>query len=97
MDDTPPDPVARHVVVRGRVQGVFFRASTRDRARRHGLTGWVRNTPDGAVEAHLEGPSDAVERVLDWIRAGGPRDAVVDDVAVEDVAATGTEDFRVVR
>jgi acylphosphatase len=97
MTDAAPDPVARRVVVRGRVQGVFFRASTRDHAHRHGVAGWVRNTPDGAVEAHLEGPSDAVDRVLAWVRAGGPRDAAVDDVAIEDVTPTGAHDFRVVR
>ena len=87
--------VAHHLVVTGRVQGVFFRASTRDRAREAGVAGWVRNTPDGRVEAHLEGPAAAVEQVESWIRSGGPRDAVVDHVEVEDVAPNGAATFTV--
>lgn len=89
--------VARRLVVSGRVQGVFFRASTRDRARQAGVGGWVRNRPDGAVEAHLEGPADAVEQVESWVRAGGPSGAVVDAVEVEDVAPTGAREFGIVR
>lgn len=89
--------VARRLVVTGRVQGVFFRASTRDRARDAGVAGWVRNRPDGAVEAHLEGPSDAVEAVETWVREGGPRDAVVEDVLVEDVDPEDAEGFAVRR
>lgn len=91
------DRVARHVVVTGRVQGVFFRASTRDRARGSGVVGWVRNTADGAVEAHLEGPAPAVEQLLAWVRSGGPRGATVDHVAVDEVTPTGAQDFTVVR
>ena len=60
----------RRVVVRGRVQGVFFRDSMRERARAHGVAGWVRNRPDGSVEAVLEGPAEAVERVLRFARDG---------------------------
>lgn len=89
--------VARHLVVTGRVQGVFFRASTRDRARAAGVTGWVRNRPDGAVEAHLEGTADAVEAVESWVRAGGPRDAVVDAVETEDTTPTGAAEFTIAR
>ena len=75
-------PTARaHVVVRGRVQGVFFRAQTRDRARSLGLTGWVRNTADGAVEAVFEGDRDRVESMVEWSRRG-PSHAQVDDVEV---------------
>lgn len=89
--------VARHLVVTGRVQGVFFRASTRDRARDGGVAGWVRNRPDGAVEAHVEGPEDAVERLERWIRNGGPPDATVEDVAAEEVAPTGATSFTIAR
>lgn len=89
--------VARHVVVTGRVQGVFFRASTRDHARDAGAAGWVRNRPDGAVEAHIEGPEDAVEQLEAWIRAGGPPGAVVDDVTTDEVAPTGAASFTIAR
>jgi acylphosphatase len=58
------------VVVRGRVQGVFFRAETRDRARSLGLSGWVRNVADGSVEAVFEGDRDRIESMLEWCRRG---------------------------
>ena len=88
--------VARHVVVTGRVQGVFFRAATRDRAREAGVAGWVRNRPDGAVEAHLEGPVDAVEQIEAWMR-DGPPDAAVHDVRTEKVEPTGAASFTIAR
>ena len=69
------------VVVRGRVQGVAFRAYTADEARRAGVTGWVRNRPDGSVEAAFEGPSPAVEALLAFVRRG-PRAARVDSVDI---------------
>jgi acylphosphatase len=62
----------RRVVVHGRVQGVFFRGATRERARAHGVAGWVSNRPDGAVEAVLEGPAEAVERVVRFMKTGPP-------------------------
>jgi acylphosphatase len=67
------------VVVRGRVQGVFFRDETRRRARSLGVSGWVTNRPDGAVEAAFEGRRDAVESMVEWCRRG-PSGARVDDV-----------------
>lgn len=87
--------VARHLTVHGHVQGVFFRASTRDRARDVGATGWVRNDPDGTVEAWLEGDEDAVAQVESWIRDGGPRNARVREVEAEDVAPEGHDRFQV--
>ena len=86
---------ARRLVAHGRVQGVFFRDETRQRAQRHGLAGWVRNRADGGVEAHLEGPSDAVEAVEAWIRDGGPPRAQVTEVVVDDVDVEGHEGFEV--
>ena len=68
-------------VIRGRVQGVFFRAETRDRARSLGLSGWVRNAPDGSVEAVFEGDRERIESILDWCRRG-PSLAEVDDVDI---------------
>ena len=61
-----------HVWITGRVQGVFFRAYTRDAAQLIGVTGWVRNLPDGRVEAVFEGESDKVERMIEWCREGSP-------------------------
>jgi len=60
------------VVVSGRVQGVFFRSETQDEALRHGLTGWVRNLPDGRVEAVFEGEKDMVDRLIEFCRRGPP-------------------------
>ena len=70
------------VVIRGRVQGVSFRVETRERARSLGLTGWVRNNPDGTVEAVFEGDRDRVHSMLIWCRRG-PATADVEDVEVE--------------
>ena len=61
-----------HVWITGRVQGVFFRAYTRDAAQLIGVTGWVRNLPDGRVEAVFEGVSDKVEKMIEWCREGSP-------------------------
>ena len=85
--------MATRATVHGHVQGVFFRASTRDLAQRVGVTGWVRNDPDGTVTAHLEG--DAVDRVLDWMRDGGPDQARVTSVETTEVADEGHDRFRV--
>jgi acylphosphatase len=68
-----------HVLVRGAVQGVFFRVETRDRARSLGVDGWVRNTPDGAVEAVFEGDDQRVESMVEWCRRG-PAGARVEDI-----------------
>lgn len=59
-----------HVHVSGRVQGVFFRDSTRQKARELGLSGWVRNLPDGRVEALFEGPSNRVRQAVQWCEDG---------------------------
>ena len=69
------------VEVSGRVQGVWFRAETRRMATSLGLSGWVRNTPDGTVEAAFEGEREDVERAVDWCREGPPL-ARVDGVSV---------------
>jgi acylphosphatase len=71
--------------VRGRVQGVAYRASTRHEARRLGLLGWVRNMPDGSVELEAQGPPDAVEQLLSWCRKG-PSLAAVTSVDITDLA-----------
>ncbi len=74
--------VRAHVYVSGRVQGVSYRATTRDHARERGVDGWVRNLDDGRVEAVFEGPRDAVEAMVEWCHDGSPA------ARVEDVEAT---------
>ncbi|HEX2292210.1 MAG TPA: acylphosphatase [Gaiellaceae bacterium] len=69
-------------MIKGRVQGVFFRAETAERARSLGLAGWVRNNRDGTVEAVFEGDREQIESVLRWC-GRGPALASVEDVAVE--------------
>jgi acylphosphatase len=64
------DHLRAHVVVQGRVQGVWFRASTKDEADRIGVTGWVRNLPDGSVEAVFEGETKKVEEIVGWCHRG---------------------------
>ncbi len=88
------DRVARRVVVRGRVQGVFFRDSTRRAAESRGVAGWVRNREDGTVEAWFEGDADAVEAMVRWARSGPPR-AEVAAVDAEEVAPEGLDRFGV--
>jgi len=70
------------VLVTGRVQGVFFRQSTREMAEGLGLCGWVRNQPDGSVEALFEGEKNLVEQAIAWCRQGPPR-AAVDELTME--------------
>ena len=86
--------VRRRVVARGRVQGVFFRDSARQRARQHGVGGWIRNRPDGAVEAVFEGDLAAVERLVEFCRAG-PRGAQVDELEVVEEEPEGLAEFEV--
>jgi acylphosphatase len=83
-----------HVVVRGLVQGVGFRYAALHAARRSGVAGYVRNRPDGAVEAEVEGADDAVEAVLAFLRTGPPS-AEVTAVEVSDVAPRGEARFDV--
>jgi acylphosphatase len=89
MSDT-----ATHAIVSGRVQGVWFRASTQRQARKLGVRGWVRNLPDGTVELHAEGDAEAVEGLLRWAH-GGPPTARVDRVEASDAAVEGFEGFVV--
>jgi acylphosphatase len=83
-----------HVRVRGRVQGVFFRSETRDRARSLGLGGWVRNNRDGTVEAVCEGEEQRVELLVSWLHRG-PAGACVEDVEVTWDEPRGEDAFTV--
>ena len=86
--------VRYRVLISGRVQGVFFRDTCRQLAEQNGVAGWVRNLPDGRVEAVFEGPDDNVRRLVDWARTG-PRLAVVDNVAVQPEPPEGLAAFRI--
>jgi acylphosphatase len=82
------------VRIRGRVQGVFFRAEARARAESLGVAGWIRNAGDGSVEAVFEGDEERVRSMVDWCRRG-PSGADVDDVDVEYEEPTGETGFLV--
>lgn len=89
-------PARAHVHVSGRVQGVFYRANTREQADRLGVAGWVRNLPDGRVEAVFEGPRDRVEQAVEWCHEGSPAaDVEGVDVAWEDPG--GLDGFEIRR
>lgn len=86
--------VRYRVFVSGRVQGVFFRDTCRRLAVEHGVTGWVRNLPDGRVEAVFEGRQADVQRLVDWSRQG-PRHAAVTDVWVRPEQPEGLDSFLI--
>jgi len=86
--------VSKRVRITGRVQGVFFRAWTRDEARSLGVSGWVRNCGDGAVEAHLEGDEGQVDEIIRRMRHG-PHHAKVMDVDVHDAPMENADRFEV--
>ncbi len=83
--------IRTHVLIEGRVQGVFFRAETRYTAQQFNLTGWVRNLPDGRVEAVFEGEEEAVEKMIQWCHKGPPH-ALVRNVQSIREPATGEFD-----
>jgi acylphosphatase len=85
---------AVRVRIKGLVHGVSFRSSMARKAADFGVRGWVRNLPDGSVEAFLEGDERNVKRVLDWARSGPPR-ARVDRLDVETATPRNHRDFRI--
>ncbi len=93
---TEPDRTRVHIVISGVVQGVFFRHHTRKNALRLGLTGWVKNLPDGRVEAVFEGEASQVTQMIEWCRTGPPA-ARISDIALIHEEATGRfSDFEIV-
>lgn len=82
---------ALHLMIHGRVQGVWFRASTQEVAGKMKIKGWVRNTPDGAVELHIQGNDAAVDEMLAWCRQGPPG-ALVDSIDFTEVEPA--EEFK---
>lgn len=83
-----------HVVISGRVQGVWFRAHTRERAEKLGISGWVRNLPDGRVEAVFEGPDERVDEMVKWCHRGSPL-SKVDRVDVTYESPQGEAGFTI--
>ncbi len=83
-----------HVFVSGTVQGVYYRANTRDTARDKGVDGWVKNLDDGRVEAVFEGPEKEVESMIEWCHTGSPA-AEVEDVEAEYEEPQGEDGFEV--
>jgi acylphosphatase len=90
------DRVRAEAFVSGTVQGVYYRASTRDAARKRGVDGWVRNREDGRVEAVFEGPRGRVEEMVEWCHEGSPA-ADVEDVEVEYGDPQGEDGFEIRR
>lgn len=86
----------RHIWVSGRVQGVWYRQTCAESARAAGVSGWVRNLPDGRVEAVFEGPPDAVDGMVAWARVGPPHARVL-AVEVRDEPPEGITSFTVRR
>jgi acylphosphatase len=82
------------VLISGRVQGVFFRDTCRRLAEQNGVSGWVRNLPDGRVEAVFEGPDEQVRSLVDWAQSG-PRLAEVDEIAVQAEPPQGLTGFQI--
>ena len=93
-DNATNRPRRTRVLVSGRVQGVSFRDSTREKAQELGLSGWVRNLSDGSVEAVFEGEGDRVEEMLSWCKEGPPS-ASVQSVSSEDEEPENLQGFEI--
>lgn len=88
--------ICKQIIITGRVQGVYFRASARDKAISLGITGTVRNLPDGSVEVMACGTADQVEQMIAWCHEG-PRGARVEEVKAADRQEEKFDGFRIVR
>lgn len=87
---------AVQILVSGKVQGVFFRISTQEKAVELGITGWVKNQVNGQVEIHAEGIEETIEMLIIWCRIG-PKNAVVTGVSVKEVPLRNVDSFTIVR
>ena len=92
---TAADIACRHLIISGKVQGVYYRASMVEEAQRLGVKGWVRNRFDGTVEAQLQGDSESVALLIAWARLGPPA-AAVSNVLVELAEEADFPDFRAI-
>lgn len=84
-----------HIIIEGRVQGVFFRDYTRTQARQLGLTGWVRNRPEGTVEAIVEGDASEVDWMINWFNQGSPMSKVTGVQVTEEEPVGENDSFEV--
>ncbi|QDZ38724.1 acylphosphatase [Euhalothece natronophila Z-M001] len=87
--------IRKHLWISGKVQGVGYRLSAQSEARKLGVNGWVKNLPDGRVEAVLEGEKTAVEQMIQWCHQG-PTSAVVKDIQVQEESPEHLSQFQVV-
>lgn len=90
------EKVALKIKVSGKVQGVFYRKSTVEKAKRLSLCGWVKNNADGSVEILAEGDKQAIDMIINWCKTG-PKNALVSNVEIHKVSIHGYSDFRIVR
>lgn len=88
--------IIRSIIISGKVQGVFFRASAKEQAENLGITGWVKNLPDGTVEIHAQGEKEAMQTFLEWCKKG-PESAFVEQVQVKKVSPIKTAEFEILR
>ena len=84
------------LIIKGKVQGVFFRATAKDIADRLGIKGWVRNLPDNNVEIIATAPDEQLAQLIEWSKEGPPR-AIVDEVIIEDTETQPVKGFRIIR
>lgn len=85
---------ARHLIIKGKVQGVFYRVSARKAARELGIVGWVKNMPDGSVEAYISGKDQELDDFVAWCRKGPP-DATVSDIIITTAPTITINDFTI--
>jgi len=85
-----------HLIIKGRVQGVFFRATAKDVADETGVVGWVKNTKEGHVEIMASGKEEALQKFIAWCKIG-PQKAIVNDVATRRVEEKKFKNFQIVR
>lgn len=85
-----------HLIIKGKVQGVYYRASARDVANELGVTGWIKNMPDGNVEALASGNEERVMKFVEWCRKG-PKNAEVGEVIINDSSERPPTGFRIIR
>jgi acylphosphatase len=88
--------ITTHIIIKGKVQGVFYRATAKETAVKMGLTGWVKNTAEGNVEAMVTGDAEEVQKFIDWCRQGPPR-AVVTELTTEEKVLKVFDHFQILR
>lgn len=85
-----------HLLIKGKVQGVFYRASAKDAALKNGITGWIKNNKEGDVEAMITGTDAQLEKFTDWCRRGPPK-AIVDEVIITPKVQMNFNGFDIIR